>query len=124
MKNLNFTKYDDSYFESCIRLIQATWNLHAGFKDIPDDKAVYAYYLKTCLNWNVHLDIIVDEADNVKGILFGSNEHISLIRELYFIRTDRKITKWKNEQLKLGVFGEPNTAKREFAKLALNDKLG
>lgn len=124
MKNLIFKQYDNSYFESCIRLIQITWNLHAGFKGIPDDKAVYAYYLKTCLNWNAHLDIIVDEADNVKGILFGSNEHPSLIRELSFMRTDRKINKWKNELLKRGTFGELDAAKREFAKLTLNDKLG
>ncbi|OAN13168.1 hypothetical protein A3K86_16035 [Photobacterium jeanii] len=124
MNSLFFKRYEPSYFDSCVSLVKATWNLHAGFEAITDDELVYAYYLKMCLNWNDHLDIIVDRQENVKGVLFASKEKTSFIKELFHIREDRKINKWKNQKLKQGAFGELKQAQREFARFVQNDKLG
>lgn len=123
VNNLRFEKYNNRYFESCVQLIKSTWNFHLDFINIPSNTVVYEYYLKTCLNWNDHLDIIVDEDNNIKGVLFGSKEDISVIRELCFVRNDKQINKWKNQQLKQGAFGAQEKARRLLANFALNDKL-
>ncbi|AYV23093.1 N-acetyltransferase [Vibrio mediterranei] len=124
MTNYRFESYSDKYFASCVDLIMATWNLHSNFVDLPSRRFVYDFYLKTCLNWNHHLDLIVDNEGRVIGILLGSKEEISLIEELKFARRDRLNNKWKNKLLGLGRFGNKDVAKQELARFTMNDALG
>jgi len=123
-EQLRFEAYSDLYFDSCVELIRSTWNFHSEFVGIPDETAVYQYYLKTCLNWNHHLELIVDADTQVKGILFGSKEEISYLEELSFARRDKRINKWKNQMLKNGGFGEITTAKQNLSRFVMNDFLG
>ncbi len=114
MNNLKFDKYSDTQFNSCVELIKSTWNFHLDFINISDENVVYECYLKTCLNWNQHLDVILDENSNVKGVLFGSKENSSIIKELLFSRKERQINKWKNQQLNIGAFGERKKKRNNY----------
>ncbi len=124
MNNLKFDKYSDTQFNSCVELIKSTWNFHLDFINISDENVVYECYLKTCLNWNQHLDVILDENSNVKGVLFGSKENSSIIKELLFSRKERQINKWKNQQLNIGAFGERKKAEQLLANFKFNDQQG
>jgi len=119
-----FEPYSEHYFARCVDLIMSTWNFHSRFVNVPCNRVIYEYYLKTCLNWNHHLDIIVDEHDQVVGILFGSKEEISYIEEMKFVRKDRLNNKWKNKKINNGEFGDPDVAEKELLLFTLNDALG
>jgi len=124
MNNLKFEKYSNIHFDSCVELIKSTWCFHLDFINIPNESVVYEYYLKTCLNWNQHLDVILDKNSNVKGVLFGSKEDSSFIKELLFSRKERQINKWKNQHLNTGAFGERKKAEKLLANFKFNDQQG
>tara|TARA_Y100001960_G_scaffold328633_1_gene417930 strand:+ start:1328 stop:2047 length:720 start_codon:yes stop_codon:yes gene_type:complete len=124
VEQYRFEPYTEHYFAGCVDLIMSTWNFHSRFVNVPCNRIIYEYYLKTCLNWNHHLEIIVDEFDQVVGILFGSKEEISYIEELKFVRKDRLNNKWKNKKINNGDFGDPDIAKQELMLFTLNDALG
>ena len=119
-----FVPYEEKHFFGCVDLVMSTWNFHSNFMDVPCNRIIYEYYLKTCLNWNHHLDVIVDEHEQVIGILFGSKEDTSFIEELKFSRKDRLNNKWKNKKIQNGHFGNKEVANRELARFAMNDVLG
>lgn len=119
-----FVPYTEKHFFDCVDLIMSTWNLHSNFVNAPCNRIIYEYYLKTCLNWNHHLDVIVDEHEQVIGILFGSKENTSFIEDLKFSRKDRLNNKWKNQKIKSGHFGNKEVANKVLAGFAMNDTLG
>ncbi|SON52076.1 GNAT family N-acetyltransferase [Vibrio tapetis] len=123
-KTNRFVPYEEKHFFGCVDLVMSTWNFHSSFMDVPCNRIIYEYYLKTCLNWNHHLDVIVDEHEQVIGILFGSKEDTSFIEELKFSRKDRLNNKWKNKKIQSGHFGNKEVANRELARFAMNDVLG
>lgn len=123
-KTYRFVPYEEKHFFGCVDLVMSTWNFHSNFMDVPCNRIIYEYYLKTCLNWNHHLDVIVDEHEQVIGILFGSKEDTSFIEELKFSRQDRLNNKWKNKKIQNGHFGNKEVANRELARFAMNDVLG
>lgn len=122
--NLYFREYEEKYFDSCIELLKTTWDFHRGFKNLPDKDLVYQHYFYTCLNWNEHMEIIVDDYDNVKGILFGSIEAESYVRAKVFKRAEKKLKKWTAHHLRKGDFGEKEAALKSFKEFAKNDELG
>ncbi|GAB3527175.1 hypothetical protein GCM10027342_32270 [Photobacterium alginatilyticum] len=124
MDRLRFEKYSNQHFTSCVELIKSTWNFHIDFINIPDDNIVYEYYFKTCLNWNQHLDVVVDENSNVKGLLFASKEDSSVFRELVYLRKERQIKKWKNKKIRLGAFGDRDKAEQALESFVFNDDQG
>ncbi|MBY7699036.1 GNAT family N-acetyltransferase [Vibrio harveyi] len=124
MKSLTFTSYQDSHFHSCVDLVMSTWNLHSGFVNVPNIRIVYEHYLTTCLNWNHHLDVVLDPQGKVVGVLFASKENISYLEELKFAKKDKKLNKWKNKNLAAGNFGEKESAKKVFSGFLRNDCAG
>lgn len=118
-----FRAYRDEDFDSCVSLVKETWQLHEGFENIPDETIVYEHYFKTCLNWNEHLEVLVED-DVVKGVLFGSIENESYKRGLYFKKQDKSLKKWTNKQLKLGRFGCEEKARARLKMFEKNDQLG
>lgn len=122
--SIKFKQYHDKYFDSCVQLVKETWNLEKGFKNPKNIIAIYEHYFLTCLNWNVHLEIMVDEDDTVKGILFGSIEDASYSVERKFKKIDKELKKWTVERINDGSFGEKNMAKKRLVEFANNDKIG
>lgn len=123
-RKLRFETYAEKYFDSCVELIMSTWDFHSNFVNAPCDRIIYEYYLKTCLNWNQHFDLILDSKDQVKGLLFGSKEEISYLDELKFARRDIQTNKWKNKKIQQGHFGDKEVAKKELSRFTMNDALG
>ncbi|MEZ8194291.1 GNAT family N-acetyltransferase [Vibrio cortegadensis] len=119
-----FVPYAKKHFTSCVDLIMSTWNFHSSFMDVPCNRVIYEYYLKTCLNWNHHHDVVVDEHEQVIGVLFGSKEETSFIEELKFSRKDRLNNKWKNNKIQRGDFGNKEVARKELSRFTMNDALG
>ncbi len=119
-----FVPYAEKYFVGCVDLVMSTWNFHSSFVDVPCNRVIYEYYLKTCLNWNHHLDVIVGDKEQVVGILFGSKEDISYIEELKFSRKDILNNKWKNKKIQDGFFGNQEVAKQQLSRFIMNDALG
>ena len=72
--NYKIVKYEKKYEYSCAELIRDTWNLHSGFKNIKNVMPIYIAYVRCCADYSLHLEAIVDENDNLKGVLFGSIE--------------------------------------------------
>lgn len=124
MEEVKIVKYKNNYLKSSIELVKATWNLHSEFVDIPSTDIVYEYFFRVCLNWNRHLDIIINQDDEVKGILFGSIENESFIKERQYYLEDKKINKWLMKNLKNGAFGDRKIAEKVLGDMNDNDLRG
>lgn len=124
ISNLVIKPYQETHFSGCVDLIMSTWDFHSEFVGIRDTRIVYEYYLHNCLNWNHHLELVIDDRERVIGILFGSKEGINFLEELKFARKDKQINKWKNKKLIAGEFGDKQIAKKLLARFSLNDSLG
>lgn len=124
MKNIKFKQYNRKYFYKCIKLVKETWNFHNEFSGLKDENLVYEYYFRSCLNWNTHLEIIVDEDDEVKGLLFGSIEDDSYINERKYRREEKILEKWLKKNINRGKFGNPLKANQIFNFMKSNDYKG
>ncbi|WP_428868347.1 GNAT family N-acetyltransferase [Clostridium sediminicola] len=121
---LKFKKYNRKYSRSCAELIKTTWDLEEGFKNPKKVDSIYQYFLKSCINYSEHLDIIVDENDNVKGLLFGSIEDETYPQMVkYMIRT-LEINLWAFFNLIIGNFGDREVALNMKNDNNSIDKLG
>lgn len=122
--DLKFTDYRSDHFDSCIKLIKETWNFHDKFKGLSDDNLVYEYYLRSCLNWNAHLQVIINSDKHVKGLLFASIEDDSLFNEMRFKMEDLRLERWLKKKVNQGCFGETGVARRVFDHMKTNDAKG
>jgi GNAT superfamily N-acetyltransferase len=107
---LQFKKYNKRYLGSCSELIKTTWNFEEGHKNYKKVDLIYKYFLLTCENYSEHLDIIVDENDNVKGLLFGSIEDASYMQRIKYKFKSLKLKLWNFYHLALGNFGDRKIA--------------
>lgn len=89
-----------------------------------DKNWIYKHYFYTCLNWNQHMDIIVDESNDIKGILFGSIEDCGCAKEREFESIDKKLEIWTEKHIQQGDFGDQETAVNRFKEFLENDRLG
>ncbi|MCU5086814.1 GNAT family N-acetyltransferase [Bacillus cereus] len=107
---LKFEKYDEKYLESCAALIRSTWKFEKEFIQPQKPEIIYQYYVLSCVNYSEHLDLIVDEHDEVKGMLFGSIEDADTRSEMKYklqeIKTDLRML----FNLLRGDFGNRKTA--------------
>ncbi|WP_180962667.1 GNAT family N-acetyltransferase, partial [Salimicrobium jeotgali] len=72
-------KYNRKYLYSCAKLVRNTWDFHSSFVGVKDNLPIYITYVKECLNYSIHREIIVNEKDEVCGLLFGSIEENGII---------------------------------------------
>ncbi|MCY6371480.1 GNAT family N-acetyltransferase [Clostridium ganghwense] len=121
---LQFKKYNKRYLRSCSELVKTTWKLDEGFENLKNVDLIYKYYLLTCVNYSEHLDIIVDEKDNVKGLLFGSIEDASYMQIIKYKLKSLKLKLWALYHLALGNFGDRKTAVEIKEELNTVDGLG
>lgn len=107
---LKFKKYNRRYLRSCAELIKTTWDLEEGFENPKKVDIIYQYFVMSCVNYSEHLDIIVDEKNNVKGLLFGSIEDESYPQMIKYMIRVLKMKLWASVNLILGNFGDRKTA--------------
>lgn len=81
---LKFKKYNKKYLESCANLIRSTWPFEKEFNQPKNPEIIYQSYVLSCEMYSEHLDLIVDEYDNVKGILFGSIENAGFFSQMKY----------------------------------------
>lgn len=121
---LKFEKYKEAHLESCARLIRSTWNFHKAFEGIKDESLIYIHYLLTCLNYSEHLDVLVDDNQEVKGILFGSIEDETWTMARKYRKAEKALNKWTQQHIQNGDFGNPKEARRILKAMAENDEKG
>lgn len=124
MENIRFIKYNKNYFSKCVDLVKQTWDFHSAFVGLKNIDLVYEHYFKSCLNWNAHLEIIVDQRDDVVGLLFGSIENDSYMNTFKHMLQDRKNKKWLNSKIASGNFGVKRVAKEVFEAMDTSDCKG
>lgn len=111
-----FISYDKKYFDSCATLIKETWPLHKYFKDMKDEDCVYKSYLKICLVDSVFSQIIINDDDNVIGLILGSKRQKTYRRRLTEFWLNMKTQVWILSQLMKGEFGQRKAA-MDFAQV-------
>jgi len=67
-----YKNYEKKYQKSCMELIKTTWQLDEYLETPRQPSHIYRYYLERCVIWSDYLELLVDEQDNVQGILFGA----------------------------------------------------
>lgn len=87
---LSYKKYRNKYLESCMKLIQSTWTFEEEFLKPKHPRHIYKYYVLNCVNWSEHLELLVDEDDQVQGLLFGSREDATFPQKMKF-----RLIQWK-----------------------------
>lgn len=122
--NVEFVKYEDKYLESCARLIETTWQFHKEFKNMGDKSVIYKFYVLSCLNYSEHLDLIVDDKDEVLGILFGSIENESSSQTKKYKKQEKALKRWAFRELSKGNFGDRKVALQRLKELQANDAAG
>ncbi|MEJ9209769.1 GNAT family N-acetyltransferase, partial [Paenibacillus larvae] len=121
---LQFKKYDKKYLESCTALLRSTWGFEKKFIQPKKPELIYQYYVLSCENYSKHLDLIVDEHDDVKGILFGSIEDIDVFDEMKYKLKGLKTNLRMLFYLIRGDFGERKKALRIINAFYEVNKLG
>ncbi|WP_159434088.1 GNAT family N-acetyltransferase [Clostridium grantii] len=85
---------------------------------------IYEYYLLCCANYSEYLEILVDEQDNVKGLIFGSIEDKNIKRLVSYKLKGFTKEIWAFYNLILGNFGELKEALTFKRNIDAMDKLG
>lgn len=117
-------QYSKKYLRSCAELVKSTWNFHSDFEEIPAILPIYIVYVKECLDFSIHREIIVDENDKVCGLLFGSIEDGSFLQNIK-CRFNSITTFLYTVRLWIfGKFGKKDTAKKIAIAHMQVDKLG
>jgi GNAT superfamily N-acetyltransferase len=122
--SLKFKKYNKKYLKSCGELIRTTWKLEKEFENPKKVNLIYEYYLMCCIIYSEYLEILVDEDDNVKGLIFGSIEdkNIKLLLKYKLKVITRDF--WAFYNLILGNFGEFKEALIFKRNIDSMDKMG
>lgn len=68
---LRTTGYDPRYKESCVRLIGETWDLRRVLPEAPKPRVIEELFFREATLDANHAQLIVDEAGEVHGYLFG-----------------------------------------------------
>lgn len=121
---LRIVGYDKRYLNSCADLVRKTWNLHGGFKNLKRKELVYIYYFLTCENYSEHLELLVNENDEVKGVLFGSIEDESYLQMIKYRIKSLKLAHWVRFHLNKGNLGDKIRAERMLASMSEMDAAG
>lgn len=108
--------YQEKYLQGCITLIATTWNLDECLEN-PKGAYIYEYFIRRCAVWSDFLEIIVDENDNVQGILFGRTCEVWKSRFLFF-----KLSCWLLWHIFNYDLGEIKGALRAYHILQTQDK--
>ncbi|WFD10217.1 GNAT family N-acetyltransferase [Tepidibacter hydrothermalis] len=123
-KKYRFEKYDLKYFKSCADLVKQTWNLHGAYKEIKNIDCVYELYIRDCLDYSEYCDLIIDEDENVCGIMFGSFENRNIIQRSTLIIKRIKTCLWSSFRLLKGDFGKINNALSTYLNQKRDDNAG
>lgn len=121
---LHFKPYEKKYLRSCAKLVRATWKIHKELKDVENPEYVYMRYALECVIYSRHLDLIVDEHDEVKGILWGSIEGDTWYHELGKWLSEIKLGLWTAYHYFCGHFGERKTAREALNGMDTNNACG
>lgn len=121
---LRTTTYSKRYLPSCSKLVRDTWNFHSQFQGIKNIDLVYTLYFLNCENYSEHTELLIDENDEVKGLLFGSIENESFLQAIKYKCKTIKMAIWAMYHYLRGNFGDRSIARREFANFIETDNAG
>ncbi len=122
--SLKIVKYEKKYLKRCAELVRRTWNLHGYFKKLKRRELVYIYYLLTCENYSEHREILIDDNDDVRGVLFGSIEDEPFHLSVKYRLKKLKLQVWAWFHLVRGNFGDKEQALIAWRELVEADTLG
>ncbi|MBP2099501.1 GNAT family N-acetyltransferase [Enterococcus rivorum] len=117
-------KFEKKYLESCMALIKSTWLFEEDFAAPKHPEYIYKYYVLNCVNWSQHLDLLVDQNDQVQGILFGSIEDVGYLQSFLYA-----LVNWKNQfeiwwHILLGDLGDQKQARKVYQEMQSYDRDG
>ncbi|MCT4619188.1 MAG: GNAT family N-acetyltransferase [Marinisporobacter sp.] len=123
-RKYRFEKYEPKYLKSCGELVQEAWNLHEAYKNPKDMDSIYELYVRDCLDYSEYKELILDEDDNVCGIMFGSIENRAAIQGIAVIIKRIKTLLWSIFKLLRGNFGTMDTAISIYLNQKRDDMAG
>lgn len=121
---MKFVNYQKKYLNSCVELVRDTWNFHESFKNANQLDILYKYYFLSCYNYSEHCELLIDENDTVRGVLFGSIEAETITRSVKYKCHEVALGVWIFLQVMLGHLGCRSTALKEISALTETDMLG
>lgn len=85
-----YKKYEKKYLRDCANIVRNMWKFEKTLVNPKKPQILYEYYIRDCENYSEHLELLVDENDHAKGILFGSIEKSRLsLRIKYALKNIR-----------------------------------
>ncbi|MBP2145115.1 ribosomal protein S18 acetylase RimI-like enzyme [Methanofollis sp. W23] len=102
--------YENKYLMSCAELVKETWDFHSSYQDLTDVMPIYIAYVRECIDFSLHLEIIVDENDKVCGLLFGSIENPSFVKKIKCFSNHLQTRLWIRKNWISGKFGNKSVA--------------
>ncbi|WP_072988409.1 GNAT family N-acetyltransferase [Clostridium cavendishii] len=121
---LKYKKFEKKYLDSCIEIVKSTWLFEENLINPKNPKYIYKHYVMNCVNWSEHLDLIVDDNDQVVGILFGSIEDNAWIKEFKYtiIQYKLNISMWWH--IIIGDLGQRKRAFEVYKNMKSHDAKG
>ncbi len=121
---LRFATYEKKYLKSCADIVRVTWNFAEDLDSPRRPDLIDEYYVQSCVDPSEHLELIVDESDEVKGILFGSIEDAAPGRKLVSRLRGIRLKLWCLFHILTGDFGKRATALRFFEDMREINRAG
>lgn len=79
-----YKKYEKKYLKDCAQMVRDTWEFEKTLVNPRKPEILYEYYIRDCENYSEHLEILADENDHAKGILFGSIEKATIFLKIKY----------------------------------------
>ncbi len=122
MMNIKFTEYKKKYLASCGKLVRESWDFESEYSDLKDPSIIYQHYILDCVNYSRHKELVIDENDNVLGILFAGLEKETFLNRLKNNLFDKYLSaKWQYHLLK-GDLGDKKIAQK-IANADITDQI-
>lgn len=118
---LSYKNFETKYLDSCMEMIKDTWLFEEDFINPKKPEYIYKHYVMSCVNWSEHLDLLVDENDKAVGILFGSIENTTWVKELKFNFIQFKLHLSMLWHILIGDLGERKRALAVYKKMKQHD---
>lgn len=118
---LRTVRYTNRYFDACLRLMNDTWNFDALFPGLGKPGLINRFFLRDSVAKANDATLIVDEADQVHGYLFGVVRPTAADRARRAFRTIRFLA-GVAYHFAVGSLGPRREAVRRFSQLAEMDR--
>lgn len=79
-----YKKYEKKYLKDCANIVRDMWKFEKTLVNPKKPEILYEYYIRDCENYSEHLELLVNEKNHVKGILFGSIEDAKLYLKIKY----------------------------------------